>query len=42
MLRLALSDALAYILSTWFIAVFALIVLSGISFLGVLIYHLVI
>lgn len=40
MLRLGVGNAVSYILTGWFVAVFCLISAAGIAFLGTLLYHL--
>lgn len=41
MLRLTLGNALSYIFTGWFVAVFVLITVAGIGFLGTLLYYLI-
>lgn len=41
MLRLTLGNALTYVFTAWFVAVFFLIAVAGIGFLGTLLYYLI-
>jgi len=40
MLKMAIGNTVAYLLTAWFIVSFALITFSGVAFLGTLLYHL--
>lgn len=41
MLKMAIGNTIAYLLTAWFILSFALITFSGITFLGTLLYNLI-